>query len=87
MVYIGGLSAETQRALRDYSSEHDYDDWLNDRTWIDVRWFAWLVALLKVEPDTEELFPKGKWATIQRLEELLNVSLNEYQKVRSSREN
>jgi hypothetical protein len=74
LVYAGALSELTRRALRDYSLAHDYDEWLEDRAWIEPRWFAWLVALLKEETDTPELFPKGKWATIQRMEELLSES-------------
>ena len=32
---------------------------------------AWLVILLKYIPDTEEVFPLGKWATIQEIERQL----------------
>ena len=74
LVYAGALSELTRRALREYSSAHGYDEWLEERHWIQPHWFAWLVALLKEEKDTPELFPKGKWATIQRMEELLAES-------------
>jgi hypothetical protein len=29
---------------------------------------AWIVAVLKELPDSDEAFPHGKWATIQALE-------------------
>ena len=32
---------------------------------------AWFVILLKYIPDTEEVFPLGKWATIQEIERQL----------------
>jgi hypothetical protein len=83
MVYFGALSELTRRALRAYSDQHGFDEWLEERHWIDARWAAWLIALLKAEADDPELFPKGKWATIQRMEELLNESIAEYMKVRA----
>jgi hypothetical protein len=77
LVHAGSLSNETCRALEWYSDAHDYVDWLGDRRYIDGTWFAWLIALLKEEPDTPELFPKGKWATIQRMQDLLAIAARE----------
>ena len=71
MVYAGALSQETRWALEKYSDSNDFTEWLGDRMWVQSQWFAWLVALLKEEQDTAELFPKGKWATIQRMQDLL----------------
>ena len=68
------LSRETRRALEEYGDAHSFEEWLGDRGYIDGTWFAWLVALLKEETDTPELFPKGKWATIQRMEVLLALA-------------
>lgn len=64
------LSPEASYALLEtYAYQRDFDPWLHK--FIEPQWFAWLIALLKAEPDNEEFFPKGKWATIQRLEQLL----------------
>jgi hypothetical protein len=77
LVGATALSRETRRALEQYSDAHDYTEWLGDRGCIDGPWFAWLIALLKEEVDTPELFPKGKWATLQRMEDLLVVAAKE----------
>jgi len=40
------------------------------------------IVCILVEEDKEELFPHGKWATIQRMEKLLADCLKEYRSVR-----
>lgn len=40
-------------------------------TGIPELWAGWSL-LLKSIPDDEELFPSGKWATIQRIDQMLN---------------
>lgn len=78
LVWIGSLSPETRWALKNYSHVHDFTEWLDDRSYISTEKFAWLLAVLKREQDTPELFPKGKWATLQVMEPLLNASIDEY---------
>jgi hypothetical protein len=39
---------------------------------------AWIVLLLKKFSDTEVIFPRGKWATIQDIEGQLDKAANEY---------
>jgi hypothetical protein len=63
------VSRETWYPLERFGEERGYDEWL--RGWIEPHWFAWLIAILKETKDTPELFPKWKWATIQRLEEIV----------------
>ena len=52
-------------------------DGLNSLNMIDVQrvnppeTMAWFVILLKYIPDSEEVFPLGKWATIQEIERQL----------------
>lgn len=52
-------------------------DGLNSLNLIDVQrvnspeTMAWLVLLLKLIPDSEKVFPLGKWATIQEIERQL----------------
>ena len=82
MVWLGSMSEETRYALRDYSSRWDYNEWLEDRSWVSTEHFAWLIALLKEETDTPEVFPKGKWATLQRMEHLLSEAMKEYIQLR-----
>jgi hypothetical protein len=67
MIHIGSMLSF--RAFERWGEEHGYEEWL--RSWIQPQWAAWLVFLLQAEPDTPELFPHGKWATIQRLQELV----------------
>ena len=43
----------------------------NDGAWMEPADAAWLMALLKLCPDSKELFPHGKWASIQFLEQLV----------------
>jgi hypothetical protein len=39
---------------------------------------AWLVLLLKRIPDSDEVFPLGKWATIQSIQEQLEKCARSY---------
>jgi len=82
MIHLSPLQPLTRTALHNYSDKWGYDEWLGDRTWIAAEKFAWLIALLKLEEDKEELFPHGKWATIQHMEKLLEECLKEYRSVR-----
>ena len=41
-------------------------------------WMAWFVHLLKHVPDSSEVFPHGKWATIQSIEEQINQCAADY---------
>lgn len=66
---LNQLLPPTKYALEQYGFRCGYDEWL--RSFMEPQWFAWLVELLKVEPDSEDLFPSGKWATIQRLQQMV----------------
>ncbi len=68
LVHVNVLP-ETRRALERYAEKHGYDEWV--RRWSEPQWLAWLIALLQEEPDSPELFPHGKWATIQHMRTLL----------------
>ncbi len=56
-----------------------------DRDWIDIHGYmeeeqaAWLTFLLQHVPDNEVAFPAGKWATIQRIQELCDEAAREEQ--------
>lgn len=48
------------------------DKWNNGRnSGLPADFCAWLIELMKKTDDNAEWFPRGKWATIQRLETLL----------------
>ncbi len=67
-VYINALSPETRYALDNALEESGWDV---GKSWIDLPTCAAIFFLLKAAKDDPELFPKGKWATLQRLEELI----------------
>ena len=66
MIHIGSMLSF--RAFERWAEEKQYE-WF--RSWIQPEWAAWLRFLLAEEPDSPELFPHGKWAAIQRLDQLL----------------
>lgn len=68
---MGKLLPATRDALEVYASERNYGEWLRSKGFMQPEWLAWLTFLLQAEPDTEELFPHGKWATIQQLQGLV----------------
>ena len=84
MVYLGELSYETRSSLKRYSDMHDYEEWLGDKIWISLERFAYLVALLSVETDVPWLFPKGKWATLQFMQDLMHLGAAETIKERDA---
>jgi hypothetical protein len=71
-VAIHELSSETQHAISDALFESGWDV---GTSWIDLPTCAAIYFLLKYSPDDPELFPKGKWATLQRMEELIHKAI------------
>jgi hypothetical protein len=67
-VYINGLSQETREAI---SNALDEDGWDAPRSWVDFDLCCGIWFRLKYAADDPKLFPKGKWATLQRLEQLI----------------
>ena len=67
-VYIGALSHETRKAFEDAFGWEHYEA---DRTWLNFDECCAMWFRLKFAPDDPEVFPKGKWATLQRFEELI----------------
>ena len=68
LVNLGGMFSF--KLFESWAFDNGYDEWL--RSWIQPQWMAWLIYLLKELPDDSEFFLHGKWATIQRMEELLH---------------
>ena len=59
-VEVGKLSHQTKRA------------WGIDREFMEPEQAAWLWFRLRKHDDTDEMFPRGKWASIQYLEALID---------------
>jgi hypothetical protein len=73
MIYLDRFSPETRYALSAYFAAHsDFSGSL-----ITPEKAAWLWFKLRQEPDSAELFPKGKWATLQVLEAMLDAAAKE----------
>lgn len=70
MIHLGGLLSWP--VFEDWGFERGYSEWLH--TWSEPQWIAWLLWILKAEPDDSTVFLHGKWATIQRIEELLAIA-------------
>ncbi len=70
-IHIGELSSEAYRAIEDHAAEKDWPDTLL-RKWIEPAMLLLLIETLKRTDDWPKVFPKGKWATIQRLQELFD---------------
>lgn len=67
-VYMHDLSPLTYKSLEELSYARA---WADIQPYMEPELVAWLVYRLEVEPDNEDYFPSGKWATIQRLQDML----------------
>ncbi len=67
-VWINGLSDAARTAI---SNALDEDGWDLPRSWVDFDTCCGIYFRLRYAKDDPVLFPKGKWATLQRLEELI----------------
>lgn len=65
----GLLSADTFRALEQLYSERN---WADLYPWAEPEQVAWLTFRLQFVPDDAETFPRGKWATIQHLQDMVS---------------
>lgn len=65
VVWLSDLSQECRRGLDLVLQRYNLDNPLQPEQ------AAWMVFILKATPDDPETFPKGKWATIQILEQLV----------------
>lgn len=62
------LSPDTYAALEYLSAEYE---WQDIHGYAEPEAVAWLTFRLEFVPDNANNFPRGKWATIQRLQELV----------------
>lgn len=68
---LSELSIDARNGIRDFCSEFDLLE-LYEGSLHDAALCAWLLHLLAASMDIPRWFPKGKWATIQRLQQLCN---------------
>lgn len=69
VIDIGQLSPDAYRAIEDYAAEKNWPETLV-RNWIEPASLLLLIELLKRTEDSVKVFPKGKSATIQHLQEI-----------------
>lgn len=75
MISLAEFSSNARAALKLWTENYHYcvpdlDDCFDPYAW------AGIAFLLRATPDLPEYFPKGKWATIQILETMLNEWAN-----------
>lgn len=70
-VHIGSLSAQAREGIALHLQRLGLDEQGDQLTWVDFPDAAALCFRLRVAPDTPEVFPKGKWATVQAIETLI----------------
>ena len=68
---LSRLSPEAQAGLVRWATHHFQDDLLWDGIGSSPEHWAWLWFQLRVSEDNPEWFPKGKWATLQHIQTLL----------------
>lgn len=71
-VHINALSSETRKAITDALFESGFDV---GESWIDFDTCCGIWFRLTYAEDSPELFPKGKWATLQRFQQLIEQAM------------
>lgn len=70
-IHMRSLSPETYHAMQQLSEARG---WAPVFEYMESEAVAWLTFLLSEVPDDEDIFPRGKWATIQRLHGMVSVA-------------
>jgi hypothetical protein len=66
-IHIGSLDREAYIAIRDFS---ELQGWPEIHAWVEPQDLLLLIERLKRTPDTQAVFPMGKWATIHEMLEI-----------------
>ena len=69
-IHMRSLSPDTFAAIEKLSSERQWPELM---AWMEPELIAWLAIRLEFVQDCETYFPRGKWATIQRLQDMLRA--------------
>jgi hypothetical protein len=64
LIHIGDM--HSYRAWERFAEQREWIEWFH--RWIEPQWLAWFIEILKQSDDDPELFPHGKWASIQVLQ-------------------
>ncbi len=76
LIHWGVLSHEARKGIADLYARHDWEDLDGgDKNWLLTEEAAMMFFRLRATDDTPETFPKGKWATIQTLESLIDGAM------------
>lgn len=73
-INMRALHPLTYRALEDLCDRRDWEPFY---PYMQPGNVAYLAACLKFIPDSDKTFPKGKWTTIQRLQEMVDERAKE----------
>ncbi len=77
MIHWGSLYRNTRQAIAALYARKDWEDLDGgDKTWILLEEATHMWFRLRAQPDTPELFPYGKWATLQVLEAMIDNALS-----------
>lgn len=77
MIHLGDLKPDTAMGLQGIADAHGWGD---IQVWMSPEQVAWLTYRLKHVEDKPEWFPHGKWATIQRLQAMVDTfALSEHE--------
>lgn len=68
---LSNLSYVARSAIKEFCTVRGLSE-LYESSVYDPKNCAWLLFLLRAAPDHTEWFPHGKWATLQRLEQIID---------------
>ena len=57
------------------ASDDGLDGLLDDGPWVNIDTALLVVEVAKLAPDIDDFFPRGKWATIHRMQSACDVRL------------
>ena len=77
MIFERIFSQETQDGLRQWAVAAHGDEMIFDDNASAPEFLAWIWFQLREAEDRPEWFPKGKWATLQALEQFLTKQARE----------
>lgn len=76
-IYLGDLKPDSLAAIRRHYASLDMEEIAADRTWWEPERACELWFRLKYAEDNPILFPHGKWATLQAIEERIVHALKD----------
>jgi hypothetical protein len=75
-INTSSLSADVRDAIDNFVNSHERGD-LALRRWWEFESFCAVWWMLRAADDTPEVFPKGKSATLQVMEQMIEASIKE----------